>query len=136
MLQLDQQLEDKDRRTCIEIHFIRLELLPLPQIFKFFFHIYSFLKLVPLRIAPKWLGHGPSVWAIIIVSSKSPLCIKILQDFYNYIHWYVWSLFQAIEVHANKISIKINKRPSNPSLVCQSRSHLWPLNCLIGRRAL
>lgn len=51
----------QDRRTCIEMHFIRLELLPLPLIYNFFLHIYSFLKLVPLRIAPKWLRHGPSV---------------------------------------------------------------------------
>jgi hypothetical protein len=44
------------------------------------------------------------------------LCIKTPQDFKHYISGQVRSFFQAVEVHANKIPIKINKRPSNPSL--------------------
>jgi hypothetical protein len=45
-----------------------------------------------------------------------PLCTQTPQEFQNYIHWYVWSFFQAIEVHANKVPLKIDKRPSNSSL--------------------
>jgi hypothetical protein len=44
------------------------------------------------------------------------LCIETPQDFEHYISGKVRSFFQAVEVHANKIPIKINKRPSNPSL--------------------
>ena len=48
-------------------------------------------------------------------------CIETPQHFEHYIPGQVRSFFQAVEVHANKIPITVNKRPSNPGLAQEQK---------------
>lgn len=52
-----------------------------------------------------------------IADSKNlPVCLEISHAFGNSTPWQEWCPFLRIKVHANKVPIQINKRPSNPSL--------------------
>ena len=52
-----------------------------------------------------------------IADSKNILvCIEIHQAFDNSTPWQEWCPFLRTKVHANKVPIHINKRPSNPNL--------------------